>query len=199
MSVIRMLLFVASWQNQHLLVKKNKNQKWIPFEIVSNVRLIRPLIRPTIPILNWPLVIPFPERSGLWSFHPQTEVTSDHTIPRPNWPLIIPSPDRSDLWIYYCALELIPRPCNFGLGSYNVRRTWLIRGHFRMAAQPGFSSCCHFWLGLQLRTEARVLSVSLHCIFWGTLCRASFIDFLFMQTWVGSLFCPLLSFGGGFH
>ena len=133
-----MLLFVASWQSRHLSVKKTKNQKKIPLELVSdqtNVRLNPPLIGPfpswidfwsyhpqtkvtsdhTIPKPKWPLIIPSPDRSDLWSYHPQTEVTSDHTIPRPKWPLIIPSPDRSDLWSYHPQTEVtsdhtIPRP-----------------------------------------------------------------------------------------
>ena len=74
--------------------------------------------------LNPPLIRPFPSWNDFWSYHPQTEVTSDHTIPRPKWTLIIPSPDRSDLGSYYCAFEPNPRPCNFGLGTHRVRCIW---------------------------------------------------------------------------
>ena len=93
----------------------------------------------TIPRPKWPLIIPS-----------QTEVTSDHTIPRPKWPLIIPSPDRSDLWSYHPQTEVT--------SDHTIVRSnqildpeilvWehtvcvglgLIRGHFRMAPQPGFS------------------------------------------------------------
>ena len=98
---------------------------------------------------KWPLIIQTPDRSDLWSYHPQTEVTSDHTIPRPKWPLIIPSPVRSDLWSYHPQTDVtsdhtivrsnqIPdlvilvweHTVCVGLG--------LIRGHSRMAPQPGY-------------------------------------------------------------
>ena len=135
--VIRMLLFVASWQrSQHLSVKKQKIKKKLHSSKWSLIRLmcawnhlwsdhshLEMTSDHTIPRPKWPLIIPFPDRSDLWSYHSQTEVTSDHTIPRPKWPLIIPSPDRSDLWSYYCALEPNPRPCNFGLGTHRVRWT----------------------------------------------------------------------------
>ena len=115
-SVIGMLLFVASWQSQHLSFKKQKNQKQnFPLEMVSDQINVR---------LNAPLIRPFPSWSDLWLSHPQTRMTSDHTIPRPKWPLIIASPDRSDLWAYYCALEPNLRPCNFGMGRYRVHWTW---------------------------------------------------------------------------
>ena len=92
----------------------NKTHKKIPLEMVSDQTNMR---------LNPPVIRPFPSWSNLWSYHPQTEVTSDHNIPRPKWRLIIPSPDRSNLWSYYCALEPNPRPCNFGLGTHRVRWT----------------------------------------------------------------------------
>ena len=57
------------------------------------------------------LIIPSPDQSDLCSYHPQTEVTSDHTIPRPKWPLII----------LLCAGN---KSCNFGLGTHRVRWTW---------------------------------------------------------------------------
>ena len=105
-SVIRMLLFVASWQSRHLSVKKTKNRKKNPLEMVSDQTNVR---------LNPPLIRPFPSWSDFWSYHPQTKVTSDHTIPRPKWPLITPSPDQSDLWSYHPQTEVtsdhtIPRP-----------------------------------------------------------------------------------------
>ena len=101
LSVIRMLLFVASWQSRHLCKKKQKINK--KFRSKSSlIRLMCAWIRPwsdhshpevtsdhTIPRPKWSLIIPSPDRSDLWSYHPQTEVTSDHTIPRPKWPLII--------------------------------------------------------------------------------------------------------------
>ena len=125
LSVIRMLLFVASRQSRHLSVKKTKYQKKKIRSKWSLIRLMCAWIHlwsdhshpevtfdHTIPRPKWPLIITSPE-----------EVTSDHTIPRPKWPLIIPSPDLSDLWSYYCALEPNPRPCNFGLGTHRVRWT----------------------------------------------------------------------------
>ena len=60
-----------------------------------------------------PLIIPFSSWSVLWSYHPQNEVTSDHT-----------TPDRNELWSNYCALEPDPIPCNFGLGTHRVRWSW---------------------------------------------------------------------------
>ena len=56
--------------------------------------------------LNPPLIRPFPSWSDLRSYHPQTEVTSDHTIPRPKWPLIIPFSDLSDFWSYHPHTEV---------------------------------------------------------------------------------------------
>ena len=106
-SVIRMLLFVASWQSRHTsLCKKQKIKKKIRLEMVSDQTNVR---------LNPPLIRPFPSWSNFWSYNPQTKVTSDHTITRPKWPLIIPSPDRSDLWSYHPQTEVtsdhtIPRP-----------------------------------------------------------------------------------------
>ena len=160
-SLIRMLLFVASWQSQHLLVKKQKIEKKISTKW--------PLIRLTNVRLNPPLIRPLPFWSDLLSYHPQTEVTSDHTIPRTKWPLIIPSPERSDLWSYHPRLKwplIIPSPDRSNLWSYHpqtevtsdhtvvrsnqipdpVILVWehtvcvglgLIRGHFGMAPQPG--------------------------------------------------------------
>ena len=59
--MIRMLLFVASWQrSEHLSVKKQKIKK----KLYSS---------------KWSLIIPSPDRSDLWSYHSQTEVTSDQT------------------------------------------------------------------------------------------------------------------------
>ena len=102
----------------------------------------------TIPRPNWPLIILSPDRSDLWSYYPQTEVTSDHTIPRPKWPLIIPSPDRSDLWSYHPQTEVtsdhtivrwnqIPDPVILVWEHTVCVGLGLIRGHPRMAPQPG--------------------------------------------------------------
>ena len=111
-SMTRMLFFVASWQSQLLSVKKTKKSKEkTPHEMVSDQTNVR---------LNPPLIRPFPSWSDLWPYHPQTEVTSDHSIPRPKWILII----QSDHWSYYCALESNPRPCNFGLGTHRVYCSW---------------------------------------------------------------------------
>ena len=63
-SLVRMLLFVASWQSQHLLVNKNKNQKKNQHEMASDQTNVR---------LNPPLIRPFPGRGG------QTEATPDQT------------------------------------------------------------------------------------------------------------------------
>ena len=151
-SVIRMLLFVASWQSRHLSLKKQRIKKKIPLEMVSdqtNVRLNPPLI---IPFPSWSDFLPSPDQSDLWSYHPQTEVTSDHTIPRPKWPLIIPSPDRSDLWSYHPQTEVtsdhtivrwnqIPDPVILVWEHTVCVGLGLIRGHFRMAPQPGKPLC----------------------------------------------------------
>ena len=137
LSVIRMLIFVASWQSRHLSVtkKSKKNQ----LEMVSDQTNVR---------LNLPLIRPFPSWSDFWSYHPQTKVISDHTIPRPKWPLIILSPDRSDLWSYHPQTEVtsdhtivrwnqIPDPVILVWEHTVCVGLGLIRGHFRMAPQPG--------------------------------------------------------------
>ena len=171
LSVIRMLLFVASWHQSWHLSEKNRKSKKFPLEMVSdqtNVHLNPTLIRPfpsrsdfwsyhpqtkvtsdqTIPILKWLLIIPSPDQSDLWSDHSHPEVTSDHTIPRPKWHLIIPSPDRSDLWSYHPQTEVtsdhtivrwnqIPDPVILVWEHTVCVGLGLIRGHFRMAPQPG--------------------------------------------------------------
>ena len=142
------------------------------------------IIHQTIPIRKWPLIIPFPSGSGLWSDHSHPEVTSDQTIPIRKWPLIILSPDRkwplirpfpsgSGLWSDHSHPEAasdqtIPRPFPSGSDLWSdhsdlqvtydqtipirnqnpdpVIMVWehtvcvglrMIRGHFRMAPQPG--------------------------------------------------------------
>ena len=127
LSVIRMLLFVASWQSRHLSVKRQKikkkfRSKWSLIRLMcawirlwSNHSHLEVTSDHTIPRPKWPLIIPSPDQSDLWSYHPQTKVSSDHTIPSPKWPLIIPSPDQSDLWSYHPQTEVtsdptIPRP-----------------------------------------------------------------------------------------
>ena len=109
--------------------------------------------------LNPPLIRPFPSSSDFWSYQPQTKVASDHTIPRPKWPLIIPSPrpkwpliipspDRSDLWSFHPQTEVtsdhtivrwnqIPDPVILVWEHTMCVGLGLIRGHFRMAPQPG--------------------------------------------------------------
>ena len=87
----------------------------------------------------------------LWSDYSHPEVTSDHTIPRPKWPLIIPSPDRSDLWSYHPQTEVTSDHTIVRSNEITdpVILVWehtvcvgfgLIRGHFRMAPQPGLRS-----------------------------------------------------------
>ena len=62
--------------------------------------------------IKWPLIMPSPDWSDLWSCHPQTEVTSDNTILRPNQ-----IPDHVILvWEHTVGVEF-----------------WLIRGNFWMA------------------------------------------------------------------
>ena len=128
LSVIRMLLFVASWQSRNLSVKKTKNQK----KFRSKLSLIRLMCA-------W---------IHLWTDHSHPEVTSDHTTPRPKWPLIIPSPDRSDLLSYHPQTEVtsdhtivrwnqIPDPVILAWEHTVCVGLGLIRGHFRMAPQPG--------------------------------------------------------------
>ena len=116
------------------------------------LKILKPKKTPhqTIPVQKWPLIRPFPSGSDLWSHHSHPEVTSDHTISRPKvtpgqtissrkWHLIIPFPYGSDLWSDHSHPEPKPRPSNFGLGTHPVPWTWLIRGHFRMAPQPGIT------------------------------------------------------------
>ena len=100
------------------------------------------------PRQKWPLIIPSPDWSDLWSYHPQTELTSDHTIPRLKWLLIIPFPDRVNLWSYHPQTEVtsdhtivrsnqIPDPVILVWEHTVCVGLGLIRGHFRMAPQPG--------------------------------------------------------------
>ena len=112
------------------LDKKNKKSKKIPLGMLSNqtqrwkfflIRLMCAWIRSDqiIPILKRLLIIPSPDRSDIWSYHPQTEVTSDHTILHSNQ---IPDPEIL-VWEHTMCVVL-----------------GLIRGHFRMAPQSGLWS-----------------------------------------------------------
>ena len=85
---------------------------------------------------------------GLWSDHFHPEVISGHTIPKPKWPLIISSPDRSDLSSYHPQTKVtaeqtivrskkIPDPVILVWEHTVPVGLGLIRGHFRMAPQPG--------------------------------------------------------------
>ena len=126
-SVIRMLLFGASWQSQHCSVKKQKIEKQFRSKR-SLIWLMCAWIR-------------------LWSDHSHPEVTSDHTIPRPKWLLIIPSPDQRELWPYHPQTELTSDHTTVPSNQIPnlVILVWehtvcvglgLIRGHFRTAPQP---------------------------------------------------------------
>ena len=80
----------------------------------------------TVTIRNRPLIKPYPDRSNLWSYHPQTEsdpwldhshpkLTFDPTTPIRKWPLIIPFPSTSDFWSYHFHPKVtsdhsLPRP-----------------------------------------------------------------------------------------
>ena len=113
----------ASWQSQHLWVKKKTKQKKKIIEMVPDQTQLRSktlLIRPKM------------RSKRLWSDSIAPEVASDQTqvrsnppmirIFRPNRPLIRPSPDhRPDR----SALELPSRPCNFGLGTHGCALNWV--------------------------------------------------------------------------
>ena len=111
-----MLLFVVFWQSQHLSVKKTLTSKDLknPLKMVSDQTQLRSksLIRPMcawnslwLDLIKrkWPVIIISPDWSDLWSYHPQTEVTSYHTIVRS---------------------KEIPDPVNFGLETHRVCWTW---------------------------------------------------------------------------
>ena len=73
----------------------------------------------TIPIRKWPLIRPFPSASDLWSDHSHPQVTYDQTIPIRNQ-----NPDPVIMvWEHTVCVGLR-----------------MIRGHFRMAPQPGYNS-----------------------------------------------------------
>ena len=83
-----------------------------------------------IPIRKWPLIRPFPSGSDLWSGHSHPQVTYDQTIPIRNRnldPVIM-------IWEHTMCVGLR-----------------MIRGHFRMAPQPGSK-----WLYMA-KTQPRTL------------------------------------------